>query len=127
MIYKFIFILTCITSTYSQSDSIFSVQLYFGLSKPNGGSVSLNEWNKFEKSIATTFKGFNVIESVGYYKGKIERSKIITLIISKGELDNVKQIAKKYTKMFSQESVMLVKSPVLEWSFITPNTQLLKN
>jgi len=101
------------------ADEIYRVRLFFGLSLPAGGSVSLYDWETFEKDqISRTFDGYNIVDSTGYYKGKPERSKIATFIIDKKEMPKVKKLAKSYARQFHQESVMLVVVPVLEWSFI---------
>ncbi len=101
------------------ADEIYRVRLFFGLSLPNGGAVSLYDWQMFqEKQISQTFEGFNVVDSTGFYEGKPERSKIVTLIIEKKDIPKAKKLAKSYAQQFQQESVMIVVVPVLEWSFI---------
>ncbi len=103
----------------SVPSKLFRVRLFFGLSISSGGGVSLNEWNEFQtQEIATVFEGFNVVDSVGFYEGKPERSKIVTLIIKEEEIGKVKTVARLYAQKFKQDSVMLVIVPVLEWDFI---------
>ena len=95
------------------------LRMFFGLSIPDGGIVSEEEWMSFQqKEIAGTFDNFNVVESVGYYKGDPERSKILTAIIKAEDLKKAKKLASRYSKQFKQDSVMLVTVPVLEWNFI---------
>lgn len=99
---------------------IYQIQLFFGLSLPEGGSVSLQEWQTFEREeLANTFEGFNVIDSVGYYQGVPERSKVVTLIIEDEQFPYVESLAKRYAEVFEQDSVMLVRTVVDEWLFIT--------
>ncbi|WP_113906399.1 DUF3574 domain-containing protein [Aliidiomarina celeris] len=94
------------------------VQMYFGLNMPQG-EVSVAEWMNFEKTeVATRFNGFNVVDSVGYYQGQAEKSKIITLIIPENELPKVKELATVYTNLFEQDSVMVLVSSVEQWLFI---------
>lgn len=101
------------------ADEIYRVRLFFGLSIPNGGAVSLYEWQTFQKKqISSRFDGFNVVDSTGFYKGKPERSKIVTLLVEKKDILKAKELAKLYAQRFQQESVMIVVVPVLEWSFI---------
>ena len=101
------------------ANEIFRVRLFFGLSLPNGGAVSLYDWQMFEKKqISRSFEGFNIVDSTGFYKGKPERSKIVTFIIEKKDIAKAKELAKSYAQQFQQDSVMLVVVPVLEWSFI---------
>ena len=107
------------TSAYASED-IYRLRMYFGLSLPGGHSVSLNEWQHFEQNrLAKTFTGFNVVDSIGYYQGKAERSKIVTIILKEKELAKAKGLAKEYAKQFNQESVMMVKMKVQEWSFVS--------
>ncbi|MFT4926586.1 MAG: hypothetical protein ACI8WB_002684 [Phenylobacterium sp.] len=97
----------------------YRVGLYFGLSLPTGGGVSLLQWNQFERNVlAKTFEGFNVVDSTGYYQGKPERSKIVTLIINQSDMTKVNKVARQYATKFEQDSVMMVKIRVDEWTFI---------
>jgi len=106
-------------SATSSAEDVFRLRMFFGLSIPGGGAVSLEEWNLFQQEeIIKTFDGFNVVDSVGYYKGKPERSKIVTVIVKQQDIKKAKELAALYSKKFKQESVMIVKVPVLEWSFI---------
>ena len=111
---------SCLTlSANAFADDVYRLRLFFGLSLPEDGAVSLEQWQSFQQDvIATTFEGFNVVDSIGYYKGQAERSKIVTLIVKESEVHKAKEIAAIYAKKFNQDSVMLVKVPVLEWSFV---------
>ena len=101
------------------ADEIYRLRMFFGLSLPSGGTVTLHDWQVFEqKKIAAAFEGFNVVDSTGYYKGKAEPSKIVTLIVEEKGIQKAKDLAKLYAKQFKQEAVMIVKIPVLEWSFV---------
>jgi len=101
------------------AEDVYRLRMFFGLSLPKGGAVSLAAWQRFQKNkIAKAFEGFNVVDSVGFYKGKPERSKIVTIIVPEKDIPKAKALAKLYSKKFHQESVMIVKVPVLEWSFI---------
>ncbi len=104
----------------AKTSELYRIRLYFGLSMPNGGGVSLKEWQAFEQQeIAKTFDGFNVVDSLGYYKGEPERSKILTLILKPDEMPKVKQLAASYAKQFHQDSVMMVKVTADDWQFIS--------
>ena len=103
----------------ASAEGVYRVRIFFGLSLPGGGGVSLNDWQAFEQhEIAKVFEGFNVVDSTGYYKGKAERSKIVTVIVDSAGLAKAKSLARRYAKRFKQESVMIVKVPVLEWDFV---------
>jgi len=106
-------------SSTSIAAEVFRVRMFFGLSIPSGGAISLEEWQSFQQDeIAKAFDGFNVVDSVGYYKGKPERSKIVTVIVGQKDIEKAKELAALYSKRFKQKSVMVVKVPALEWSFI---------
>ena len=106
-------------SSANFTTEILRLRMFFGLSIPDGGVVSEEQWMSFQqKEIAGAFDNFNVVESVGYYKGDPERSKILTAIIKAEDLKRAKKLASRYSKQFKQDSVMLVTVPVLEWNFI---------
>jgi len=105
-------------SGYAEDD-IYRIRMFFGLSLPGGGAVSMAEWQNFQQNdIASTFDGFNVVDSTGYYKGVSERSKIVTIIVQSEDIPKAKALASRYARKFNQDSVMMVKIPVVEWSFI---------
>ncbi len=108
-----------IFSAHSFANEVYRLRIFFGLSLPSGGAVSLNDWQIFQQEeIAKVFEGFNVVDSTGYYKGKPERSKIVTVLVEETDIQKAKDLAALYAKTFQQESVMIVKVPVLEWSFV---------
>ncbi|MCG7534857.1 DUF3574 domain-containing protein [Pseudoalteromonas sp. OOF1S-7] len=131
MVVKFInrlILLTLLLSTsHVYADEVYRLRLFFGLSLPDGGGVSLEQWQAFQNGeIVKTFDGFNVVDSVGYYKGKPERSKVVTVIVDEQGVEKAKALASLYARRFGQESVMLVKVPVAEWRFIGPEYQSTK-
>jgi hypothetical protein len=107
---------TAVTETLEQN---YRVRLYFGLSLPDGGGVSLKQWQAFQQNVlVSNFEGFNVVDSTGYYKGEPERSKIVTILTNESGMKAVKKVASQYATEFKQESVMMVKIKVDEWAFI---------
>jgi len=101
------------------ADEVYRVRMFFGLSLPGGGAVSLHDWQIFEQQQVTrVFDGFNVVDSTGYYKGTPERSKIVTVIVGKKDIAKAKALARSYATQFHQDSVMLVVVPVSEWTFV---------
>ena len=121
--------LILITSIYSLSGSAIGdewlrTRMFFGLSVPDGGGVSLQQWEKFrDEVIAPAFKdGFNVVDSIGFWQGGTERSKILTVFYSAKDTQlfqmRLKEIAQTYTKTFKQDSVLMVTAPV-DVEFIT--------
>ena len=102
-----------------RAGDIYRLRMFFGLSIPGGGAVSLDRWEKFQRDeLARAFEGFNVVDSTGYYKGSPERCKIVTLIVEEKDIPRAEALARSYAKTFRQESVMMVKVPVLDWRFI---------
>jgi hypothetical protein len=92
-------------------------ELYFGLSKPDGGSVSEAEWTAFlDREITPRFKdGLTVLNADGQWLGKDakvlkEKSKLVILIhedqAEKGRA--IEEIIARYQEAFHQESVLRV-------------------
>ncbi len=97
----------------AEADQHYRVRLYLGLSKPDGSAVSLKAWEEFErKKISHSFKGFNVVDSLGMYEGNPERSKVVTIVVPEEDLALVESLAKAYAQEFQQDSVMMVTAPV---------------
>jgi len=118
------FVLILAASSTCGAGDICRLRIFFGLSLPDGGAVSLRDWNAFEQEeIAGTFDGFNVVDSTGYYKGQMERSKVVTVVTDEKGMQKAKELAKSYARKFEQEAVMIVKIPVQEWLFIGPEEE----
>ncbi len=99
-------------------DSIRS-ELYFGLQKPDGTSVTDAEWQDFlDKSVTTRFPdGLTVFDSYGQYKdskGKIikEKTKVLVIVHKSGKNGDLDKIIEEYKKAFSQEMVLKVSARV---------------
>ncbi len=111
-----------VSTSTSNADELYRLRMFFGLSLPSGGGVSLKEWQSFQQDeIVKVFEGFNVVDSVGYYKGKPERSKVVTVIVNSEGTTKAKELASLYARKFKQDSVMIVQVPVTEWSFVGPD------
>ncbi|TMP30221.1 hypothetical protein CWB99_02820 [Pseudoalteromonas rubra] len=122
LISRFVLLTLLLSASSAYADEVYRLRLFFGLSLPGGGGVSLEQWQAFQNDeIVKTFDGFNVVDSVGYYKGKPERSKVVTVIVDEQGVEKAKVLASLYARRFGQESVMLVKVPVAEWDFIGPD------
>jgi len=117
--YLLLLLSLCSLAPAAYAEDLYRVRMYFGLSIPTGGGVSVAEWHKFEtEELVKVFEGFNVVDSLGYYKGEPERCKIVTLILAEKDIPKAKKLGALYAKRFTQDSVMMVKVPVLDWSFI---------
>ncbi|EED31486.1 hypothetical protein NOR53_2742 [gamma proteobacterium NOR5-3] len=89
------------------------LQMFFGLSKPGGGAVSYQEWQHFQnQDIAAAFDGFTVSETIGYYQGAAERSRVVTLLINKADIPKAQSLATLYVKRFGQQGVMMIQTPL---------------
>ena len=105
-------------STSVFADKYIRTELYFGLSKPDGGEVSEAEWDKFlETEVTPRFPaGLTVLSGYGQYKdddtGKIvgEKSRVLILLYPKKDRrashEKIEQIRTVYIKQFSQKSVL---------------------
>lgn len=87
-------------------------ELYFGLQKPDGASVTEAEWQDFlDKSITSRFPdGLTVFDACGQYKdqkGKIirEKTKVLVIVHKDGKDGDLNKICQEYMKAFSQELV----------------------
>ena len=97
-------------------DAYVTTELFFGLSQPDGGTVTEAEWQHFVDTIITPrFQdGLTVIDAKGQWmersSGKVirEGSKIVILIHRKNKntVESINEIKKFYKKMFHQESVL---------------------
>jgi Protein of unknown function (DUF3574) len=90
-------------------------ELYFGLSKPRGATVSESEWQEFVKEVITPRfrEGLTVLDGSGQFlnsEGILirEQSKIVILIYeSSAEKEGaVNEIIEIYKRRFQQESVL---------------------
>lgn len=91
--------------------------MYFGANIPDPVSfhvVTDTEFQRFiEDSITPRFPGFTIGDMTGYWKGKPERVRVVTIL---GEDDssfrtNVRIIAEHYKQDFGQEAVAYSFSP----------------
>src|SRR6185503_6074046 len=96
-------------------------ELFFGLDKPTGGSVSAEDWEMFVSDIVTPRfpDGFTVDDALGQYlDGKIlvrEKSKQLILIYPRklrtSSSRKIEEIRSAYIKAFDQKSVLRVDLP----------------
>lgn len=97
-------------------------QLYFGLNKPSGGTVSAKEWQGFvRREIAPRFpEGFTIVDGRGFWLGEAshrleaENSRIVLRIHDRtASADKaINEIIADYKHDFAQESVLRVDVPV---------------
>lgn len=102
-------------------DMMMQTTLWFGLSKPDGGTVSSIDWMNFvDNEVTPRFKaGLSVYDAKGQWlgeNGKLarENSKALLLIhgIDPAINHDIEALRSLYKKRFHQESVMRVDAPV---------------
>ena len=110
--------------TFSQNstEKIYTKQeLYFGLSKPGGKTISELEWQLFLNRVVTPRfrEGLTVIDAYGQYlnsSGKLsrEKTKILILIYENSRTKNqmIEEVIASYKQKFQQESVLRVTTTV---------------
>ncbi|ERK06828.1 putative lipoprotein [Pantoea sp. AS-PWVM4] len=105
------------TPVCAGGDMMMQTTLWFGMSKPQGGTVTEQEWQHFvDSDVTPRFKdGLSVYDAKGQWlgeNGKLarENSKALMLIHSpdRASSDNINALRDIYKKRFSQESVMRV-------------------
>lgn len=110
------------TSTNYSSETILTKdELYFGLSKPGGLTVSEVEWQLFLNRVITPRvpEGLTVMDAYGQYlnqDGNLtrEKTKLVILIYKNSPTKNsqIEEVIASYKQAFQQESVLRVTSTV---------------
>jgi len=103
-------------------EAMVETQLFLGLSKPSGGTVSAAQWESFLKQeIAPRFpEGFSVLDGSGFWRDGqtrrtiAEKSKVVVRLHPPGPAADtaIDEIAQAYKRQFAQESVLRVDRPV---------------
>jgi hypothetical protein len=94
--------------------------LFFGLSRPAGPDVSVEEFEQFvESEVAPRFpQGFTLLEGAGRWRGadgtlKREPSRLLIVVHPPGDADRLlREIAARYRTRFGQEAVLETDAPV---------------
>ncbi len=96
-------------------------ELYFGLTKPGGETVSESEWQEFVNDVITPHfrEGLTILNGDGQFLNSSgiliqEKSKIVILIHENRPEKNraIENIIKTYKHTFQQESVLRITSQV---------------
>ncbi|BAU06556.1 DUF3574 domain-containing protein [Fischerella sp. NIES-3754] len=107
--------------SHASTKILIKDELYFGLSKPGGKTVSEVEWQLFLNRVITPRlpDGLTVMDVYGQYLdsyGKLtrEKTKLVILIYENSQTQNqkIEEIIASYKKTFQQESVLRVTSSV---------------
>lgn len=106
----------------SAAEKFLRTELYFGRAKPDGSTVTDEEWDKFLAEVVTPRfpDGFTVVDGLGQFRdknGKIsrEQSKVLILLYPRKQRRNsrakIEEIRSAYVKLFNQESVLRMDLP----------------
>ena len=94
--------------------------VYFGRNRPDGGTVSDAEWQRFlDEFVTPRFPaGLTVVAATGQWKGangvvETERSQVVTLFHAGDESSRgaVAEVATEYKRRFRQEAVLRERAP----------------
>jgi hypothetical protein len=106
----------CRTSEFAMSAKpMLRTEMFFGLSRPDGGVVSDQEWQAFvDETITPRFPdGFTIVDGIGQWReasGHIahERSKILLILHPRDQTTTTKldEIRTEYKQRFKQEAVI---------------------
>ena len=112
---------TEISDTNVSPKTFLKDELYFGLTKPGGETISESEWQEFVKTVITPRfrEGLTVLDGSGQFLNSAgilirENSKIVILIYENNPEKNraIKEIIETYKRTFQQESVLRTTSEV---------------
>jgi hypothetical protein len=94
--------------------------LYFGRNRPDGGTVTDEEWRAFVSQVLTPRfpAGLTIVSALGQWQGKSatveqERSEVVTIFLSENEAArrSVDEVAAEYKRRFQQEAVLREQTP----------------
>lgn len=105
---------------YSDFEEKISYEIYFGLSRPDGTTITETDWDNFvnEEIVPRFPEGFTIVDSKGYwhdYSTNVtisENSKIVIIYggFSEEDIQKIIDLKNIYKEEFEQDSVMLVVS-----------------
>ncbi|MEG4500149.1 DUF3574 domain-containing protein [Microcoleus sp. F10-C6] len=109
------------SDTNAKQTNLLKDELFFGLTKPGGETISEAEWQEFVKSVITPrfWEGLTVLEGSGQFLNSSgilirENSKIVIIIYESSPEKNqaINEIIETYKRTFQQESVLRATSEV---------------
>ena len=87
--------------------------IYFGTDIKNKSVVSDEQFEKFlDDNLANEIEGFSVSEIIGYWKGTKEKTKVVSILHDKNDINCINvinKVALKYKTKFQQESVLITR------------------
>ncbi|EGK84660.1 DUF3574 domain-containing protein [Microcoleus vaginatus PCC 9802] len=109
------------SDTNAKPTNLLKDELYFGLRKPGGETISESEWQEFVSAVITPRfrEGLTVLDGAGQFVNSSgilirENSKIVILIYESSPEKNqaINEIIETYKRTFQQESVLRATSEV---------------
>ena len=109
------------SDTNTSPKTLFKDELYFGLTKPGGETISESEWQQFVNVVITPRfrEGLTILNGSGQFLNSSgvlirENSKIVILIYESSPEKNqaINEIIETYKRNFQQESVLRATSEV---------------
>jgi hypothetical protein len=103
------------------SEALLRSELYFGRLKPDGSVVTDADWRAFVvEQVTPRFPdGFTVLDAVGQYRTragelKTEPTKLLVIVHPPEARARaaIQELRDTYRRLFQQESILLVESPV---------------
>lgn len=95
--------------TFTITMTVRTYQLFCGRNIPTGGTVTDKEIATFLARVP--FDGFTVQEAVGYWKGEMEETLVLTVCTD--DYSKVLDTAELYKGMFRQEAVAIQEMPAM--------------
>ena len=96
--------------------------IYFGTDIKNKSVVPDKQFNSFlDTELANEVEGFSVSEITGYWKGTKEKTKVVSILHEKNDINYinvVNKVALKYKTKFEQDSVLITRQEPNSVDFI---------
>ncbi len=111
----------CSTPGTAFRGKMVMTELYFGFSKPSGGTVSAREWESFlQNEITPRFPdGLTLVDGAGQWRTQSgvtvrEQTKILRIVhpSTAEQHARIQALRERYMELFGQEMVLEVISPV---------------
>tara|TARA_B100001057_G_scaffold447437_1_gene486938 strand:- start:1079 stop:1360 length:282 start_codon:yes stop_codon:yes gene_type:complete len=86
--------------------------LFLGLNRPNGSTISTQDFLRFLKIVDSIFPAYTVQNAIGSWQGVRENTKILS--VSTDSKKDVIRLAEEFKNCFDQDAVGLTEAPAME-------------
>ena len=86
--------------------------LFFGLNRPDGSTISNQDFLRFLKIVDGIFPAYTVQNAIGSWQGVRENTKILS--VSTDSKKDVIRLAEEYKNIFDQQAIGLTEAPSME-------------